>query len=84
MRISNQQNKTTNSASPLSSFVRHKRKEAGLTQQELADKAGVGLRFVRELENHKPTLQLEKVNQVLRLFGFEVGPVPFKRNVESL
>jgi len=63
----------------LSSFVKDKRKELGLTQQVLAEKAGVGLRFVRELERDKPSLQMDKVNQVLMLFGFELGPVPLNR-----
>jgi len=67
-------------AVPLSSFVKQKRKELGLTQQGLADKAGVGLRFVRELERDKPSLQMDKVNQVLILFGYELGPVPLNRN----
>jgi y4mF family transcriptional regulator len=56
-------------------FVKHKRKLVKLTQPELAEKAGVGLRFVRELEQGKETLRLDKVNQVLRLFGHEVGAV---------
>lgn len=64
---------------PLSGFVKRKRKELGLTQQSLADKAGVGLRFVRELERDKPSLQMDKVNQVLLLFGCELGPVPLNR-----
>tara|TARA_R110002124_G_scaffold82664_7_gene216857 strand:+ start:23807 stop:24055 length:249 start_codon:yes stop_codon:yes gene_type:complete len=64
----------------LSRFVKEKRKDLGLTQKELADKAGVGLRFVRELERDKPSLQMDKVNQVLVLFGFELGPVPMNRN----
>lgn len=51
-----------------------------LTQPELAQKAGVGLRFVRELEQGKQTLRLDKVNQVLQLFGFEVGAVPKPRD----
>ncbi|MBI1937167.1 MAG: helix-turn-helix transcriptional regulator [Ignavibacteriales bacterium] len=59
----------------LSSFVKEKRKKLGLTQLELAKRAGVGLRFVRELEQGKSTLQLDKVNQVLFLFGHQVGPV---------
>lgn len=49
------------------------RKAAGLTQVELAERAGVGLRFVRELEQGKPTVRLDKVNQVLALFGCEIG-----------
>ena len=59
----------------LSSFIKEKRNAASLTQPELAEKAGVGLRFVREIEQGKETLRLDKVNQVLRLFGYEVGPV---------
>ena len=49
------------------------RKAAELTQVELAERAGVGLRFVRELEQGKPTVRLDKVNQVLALFGCELG-----------
>lgn len=59
----------------LSDFVKDKRKSVKLTQPELAEKAGVGLRFIRELEQGKETLRLDKVNQVLQLFGYEVGPV---------
>jgi hypothetical protein len=44
----------------------------GLTQKELAAKAGVGIRFIREIEQGKETLQLDKVNQVLDLFGFSL------------
>ncbi|HPE77615.1 MAG TPA: helix-turn-helix transcriptional regulator [Draconibacterium sp.] len=60
-------------------FVKEKRKLLGLTQQELSFKSGVGLRFIRELENGKPTLRIDKVNQVLKLFGFELGPVEINR-----
>lgn len=60
--------------------MKEKRKELGLTQERLADKAGVGLRFVRELERDKPSLQMDKVNQVLIMFGYELGPVPLDRN----
>ena len=52
--------------------IRDKRKTFGLTQVELAKRYGVGIRFVRELENGKNTVQLDKVNQVLRLFGEEL------------
>ncbi|AEI52043.1 helix-turn-helix transcriptional regulator [Runella slithyformis] len=61
--------------SPISQFVQDKRKSLKLTQVDLAEKSGVGLRFVRELEQGKETLRLDKVNQVLDLFGCEVGPV---------
>jgi y4mF family transcriptional regulator len=62
----------------LSDFVKEKRSAARLTQPELAEKAGVGLRFVRDLEQDKPTLRIDKVNQVLQLFGYELGPVAGK------
>jgi len=57
----------------LSMFVKEKRKQFGLTQQELSEKSGVGLRFVRELEQGKNTLRMDKVNQVLALFGAELS-----------
>jgi y4mF family transcriptional regulator len=66
--------------SELYQFVKDKRKSLGLTQEELSFKAGVGLRFIRELERGKPTLQMDKVNQVLKLFGFELGAVEMNRN----
>jgi y4mF family transcriptional regulator len=59
----------------LRSFVKLKRKELGLTQQELALNAGVGLNFVRDFEQGKKTLRLDKVNDVLALFGKEVGVI---------
>ena len=58
--------------SHIASFVKYHRKKLGLTQEELASKAGVGLRFVREIEQGKETLQLNKINQVLDLFGFSL------------
>ncbi len=61
----------------ISDFTKQKRKAVGLTQPELAEKAGVGLRFIRDLEQGKESLRLDKVNQVLQLFGFRVGPVEF-------
>jgi y4mF family transcriptional regulator len=62
----------------LAGFVKQKRKAVDLTQPELAEKAGVGLRFVRELEQGKQSLRMDKINQVLQLFGYEVGAVPKK------
>ena len=52
------------------------RKTAGLTQVEMAERSGVGLRFVRELEQGKSTVRLDKVNQVLALFGHELKVAP--------
>jgi len=60
----------------LNEFVKERRKQANLTQPELAEKAGVGLRFIRDLEQGKETLRLDKVNLVLQLFGHQIGPVP--------
>lgn len=65
--------------SSIAEFVRFKRSQLGLTQQALADRAGVGLRFVRELEQGKVTLRLDKVNQVLGLFGHALAPCPAAR-----
>lgn len=56
------------------------RKQYDLTQVDLSEKAGVGLRFVRELEQGKHTLRMDKVNQVLNLFGAELVPAPMDRN----
>jgi y4mF family transcriptional regulator len=64
----------------LSQFVKSKRKSVGLTQEELSYKSGVGLRFIRELEQGKESLQMNKVNQVLALFGHELSPSPIDRN----
>jgi len=62
-------------------FVKAKRRGLGLTQRDLADRAGVGLRFIRDLEQGKPTLRLDKVNQVLALFGHRLEPVAFRVEV---
>lgn len=59
----------------VSQFVKEQRKRNGLTQADLARMAGVGYRFVRELESGKKTLRLDKVNQVLMMFGCELGVV---------
>jgi y4mF family transcriptional regulator len=66
-------------SSNLAGFVKLKRKNLHLTQPALAAKAGVGLRFIREIEQGKTTLRIDKVNQVLQLFGQELGPVPMNR-----
>lgn len=55
-------------------LVKNKRKELFLTQEELADRAGVGLRFIREMEQGKVSLRMDKVNQVLSLFGYKLVP----------
>ena len=60
----------------LSQAVKKLRKEYGLTQEELAMKSGVGLNFVRQLEQGKPTLRMDKVNQLLDLFNYALTATP--------
>lgn len=60
---------------PIANFIREKRKQLKLTQPELAERAGVGLRFIRELEQGKESVRLDKVNQVLALFGSKTGVI---------
>lgn len=66
----------------IADFVKEMRKKFNLTQVDLADKSGVGLRFVRELEQGKQTLRMDKVNQVLSLFGRQVGAVEIRSGRE--
>jgi y4mF family transcriptional regulator len=62
----------------LEAFVKNRRKEAGLTQEEFAERAGVALTVIRKIEQGKGNLQLEKVNQVLKMFGHVLAPVSLK------
>jgi len=62
----------------LSITLKQLRKEYHLTQEDMAFKAGVGLRFVREME--QATLRMDKVNQVLELFNLQLGPVPIPKD----
>lgn len=63
----------------ISHFVKYIRSKYRMTQEQLAEKAGVGLRFIRDLEQGKETLRMDKVNQVLALFGYRVTPGTSKR-----
>ena len=58
----------------ISEFIKSKRKEVGITQIELAQKSGLGLRFIRECEQGKQSLRMDKVNQLLMMFGHELRP----------
>ena len=60
---------------PFSRFFKEMRKKTGLTQRQLAEKAGVGLRFIRDVEQGKRSVRLDSLNAVLTLFGYCVGPV---------
>ena len=61
-------------SNPIGEFIRKSRKAAGLTQEEFAVRSGLGLRFIHELEQGKPTVRLDKVNQALEMFGMEAVP----------
>lgn len=58
----------------IAEFIKQKRKEAGLTQEDFAIRSGLGLRFVRELEQGKETVRMDKVNQALSMFDMEAVP----------
>lgn len=60
--------------SAISEYIKKNRKAAGLTQEEFALRSGLGLRFIRELEQGKETVRMDKVNQALAMFGMEAVP----------
>ena len=60
--------------SKIGEYIKQERKKAGLTQEEFAMRSGLGIRFVRELEQGKETVRLDKVNQALAMFGMEAVP----------
>lgn len=64
-------------------FLKRKRKETGLTQEEFALRSGLGLRFVRELEQGKKSCRTDKVNQALEMFGCCLGVVRIERKNEE-
>lgn len=70
-------------AGRLATVVRERRKSMGYSQEKLADRAGVGLRFLRELEQGKSTVRVDKVNLVLFLFGMELAPVELPRELDD-
>ncbi|MDZ7739300.1 MAG: helix-turn-helix domain-containing protein [Bacteroidales bacterium] len=59
-------------------FVKERRREVGLTQEEFAERTGVALTVIRKIEQGKTNLNLEKANLVLRMFGHELAPVNSK------
>ena len=68
---------------PIAEFVKKNRKEAWLTQEEFAMRSGLGLRFVRELEQVKETVRMDKVNQALAMVGMEAVPGRIERETEE-
>lgn len=81
MKKSNESRSGLKIMNNLSEFVKTERTAAKLTQEQLASKAGVGLRFMRELEQGKKTLRMDAVNKVLKLFGKRLGPTLLKDDV---
>lgn len=69
--------------STLSDFVKHRRKQLNLTQEEFADRAGVALTVIRKIEQGKENLHVSKVNQVLHLFGHVLGPLNEKHETSN-
>lgn len=64
-------------------WLKQARKSVGLTQEEFALRSGLGLRFVRDLEQGKETVRLDKVNQALSMFGMQAGPVSLSKDEEK-
>ncbi|OPX32415.1 MAG: hypothetical protein B1H09_00430 [Gemmatimonadaceae bacterium 4484_173] len=67
----------------LSSTVKHLRKKAGITQEQLAEFSGVGLALVRKIEQGGTTMRVDKVNSILALFNYELAAVPFSDEVSE-
>ncbi len=62
----------------LAEFVKNRRKEVNLTQEEFAERSGVALTVIRKIEQGKTNLNMDKVNLVLRMFGHELAPINSK------
>lgn len=67
----------------LADFVKKRRREVNLTQEEFAERAGVALTVIRKIEQGKTNLNLEKVNQVLTMFGHELSPTKIQERSEK-
>lgn len=67
---------------PIAEYIKENRKRAGLTQEEFALRSGLGLRFIRELEQGKETVRMDKVNQALAMFSKQAVPGTKERNEE--
>lgn len=66
----------------IGAFVRQRRIASGLSQRQLAELVGTGVRLISEIENEKPTLRMDAVNRVLAAFGKRLGPVDAPRESE--
>ena len=67
----------------IAEYIKSNRRAAGLTQEEFAARSGLGLRFVRELEQGKETVRMDKVNVALGMFGMEAVPGKIERKDEE-
>lgn len=67
----------------IAKFVKESRRAEGLTQQEFALRSGLGLRFIRDLKQGKPTVRMDKVNVALAMFGMEAVPGEIERKIEA-
>lgn len=67
----------------IAEFVKERRKEVGLTQEEFAERAGVALTVIRKIEQGKTNLNMDSVNLVLRMFGHELAAVSSKELKET-
>jgi y4mF family transcriptional regulator len=67
----------------LADFVKQRRKEVNLTQEEFAERAGVALTVIRKIEQAKTNLNMDKVNQVLAMFGHELGSISIQKSSEN-
>jgi y4mF family transcriptional regulator len=73
-------NNSLKESTPFALFFKEKRRELRITQKELAERACVGLRFIRDVEQGKKTIRLDTVNQVLALFGSRAAPMPILKD----
>lgn len=73
-----------NSTNTIAAFIKENRRNLGLTQEEFAMRSGLGLRFVRELEQGKETVRMDKVNEALAMFGYVTVPGKIEREAEEL
>jgi y4mF family transcriptional regulator len=73
-------NNSQKKSTPFALFFKEKRRELRITQNELAERAGVGLRFIRDVEQGKKTIRLDTVNQVLALFGSRAAPMRIRKD----
>lgn len=67
----------------IAEFIKTNRRAAGLTQEEFAVRSGLGLRFVRELEQGKESVRMDKVNVALAMFGMEAVPGRLEKKAED-